>query len=245
MPPSAPALPTPWLALFVGLVQGLLFWWLQQGAEHAPFPAPWPTVLTVPVIVLPLAFSLLGAFLNRDARLTWGTLGVTALTTLAVFWHLTLGTAGMAALGAIIGVVGLLFIQASSLAGTWRFPYPLLFRGLVTNATLLVGGTLFTGVMGLLIALVAALFGGIGLDAVPRWLGEPWVVLPLAGAAFAFSVTRLRTRPELLETPVRVLLTLLAWLLPPAAVLTGLFVLALPVASGCSRACSRPPRTSP
>lgn len=54
--------------------------------------------------------------------------------------------------------------------------------------------------MGLLIALVGALFGGIGLDAVPRFLAEPWVFLPLAGAAFAFSVTRLRTRPELLET---------------------------------------------
>lgn len=127
-------------------------------------------------------------------------------------------------------MVGLLFVQAASLARTWRFPYPPLFRGLVTNATLLVGGTLFTGVMGLLIALVAALFGGIGLDAVPRLMGEPWVFLPLAGAAFAFSVTWLRTRPELLETPVRVLLTLLSWLSPPAAVLTGLFVLALPVA---------------
>lgn len=214
----------------MGLVQGLLFWWLQQGAEEAPFPAPWPTVLTVPVVMLPLAFSLLGAFLNRDVRLTWGTLGVTALTTLAVLSHLTLGTAGTAALGGIIAVVGLLFVQAASLAGTWRFPYPLLFRGVVTNATLLVGGTLFTGVMGLLIALVSALFGGIGLDAVPHFLGEPWVFLPLAGAAFTFSVTRLRTRPELLETPVRVLLTVLSWLLPPAAVLTGLFVLALPIA---------------
>lgn len=123
-------MPAPWLALLVGLVQGLLFWWLQQGTEGAPFPAPWSTVLTVPVVMLPLAFSLLGAFLNRDTRLTWGTLGMTALTTLAVLSHLTLGNAGMAALGGVIGVVGLLFVQAASLAGTWRFPYPLLFRGL-------------------------------------------------------------------------------------------------------------------
>lgn len=214
----------------MGLVQGLLFWWLNQGAEQAPFPAPWPTVLSVPVVMLPLAFTLLGAFLNRDARLTWGTLGVTALTTLAVLSHMALGTPEMALLAGAVAVVGLLLVQTASLAGTWRFPYPRLFGGLITNATLLAGGTLFSGVMGLLITLVAALFGGIGLDAVPRLLGESWVFLPLAGAAFAFSVTRLRTRPELLETPVRVLLTLLAWLLPPAAVLTGLFVLALPVA---------------
>ncbi|WP_158679974.1 hypothetical protein [Deinococcus sp. NW-56] len=229
MPPSVLAVPAPWLALLVGLMQGLLFWWLQQGAEEAPFPAPWSTVLTVPVVMLPLAFSLLGAFLTQEARLTWGTLGVTAFTALAVLSHLALGTAGTAALGGIIGVVGLLFVQVASLAGTWRFPYSLLFRGLVMTATLLVGVTLFTGVMGLLIALVSALFGGIGLGAVPRFLREPWVFLPLAGAAFAFSVTRLRTRPELLETPVRVLLTVLLLLLPPAAVLTGLFVLALPV----------------
>lgn len=135
MPPSASAVPAPWLALLVGLVQGLLFWWLQQGAEEVPFPAPWATVLTVPVVMLPLAFSLLGAFLTREVRLTWGTLGVTALTTLAVLSHLTLGSAGMAALGGVIGVVGLLFVQAASLAGTWRFPYQTLFRGLITTAS--------------------------------------------------------------------------------------------------------------
>lgn len=110
MSPSVLAVPAPWLALLVGLMQGLLFWWLQQWAEEAPFPAPWSTVLTVPVVMLPLAFSLLGAFLTREARLTWGTLGVTALTTLAVLSHLTLGTAATAALGAVIGMVGLLFV---------------------------------------------------------------------------------------------------------------------------------------
>lgn len=221
--------PAPWAALMVGLMQGLLLWWLNEGTRQ-PLPAPWPTVWQAPALLLPLAFTLLGAFVTRTPLLNWGTVGVTTLVTLVVLSHMTVGAPGGAALGAAVAAVGLLFVQAASTAGTWRFEYPLLFRGLVTNVTLLLGGALFMGAVGLLVALVGELFGGIGLDMVTRFLERAPVILALMGAAFAFGVTRLRTRPDLLEVPARVVLALLAWLLPPVAALTVLFVLAVPIA---------------
>ncbi|MXY54997.1 MAG: DUF4153 domain-containing protein, partial [Gammaproteobacteria bacterium] len=112
---------------------------------------------------------------------------------------------------------------------------PIRYAPLFVNAwrNLLVAGlslALLGGVAGLL-ALWAALFSILGIDALADTFTEPWFILPAAGIAFGLGTVLFRRRDGLIDGIVGLVESLARYLLPVVLMIVAVFLITLPFVS--------------
>ena len=234
--------------LVAGLLQGLLLYWLYSAAQAKAWPATQPYLLAPLMLIgllLPvLLVSSLGHLSPRRIGL-WMAGAALVLTVLALhdvsrgaehfIWGNYKPGAPLRVISALLFgfcVVGFYVAHALVLAAAqdqrrlagyatyfevaWKLGIQLLFS------------LLFVAVLVLVLWLGGQLFLLIKLNFLKNLLAQPWFVIPVLCFAFSFAIHITDVRPSIVRGIRTLLLVLLSWLMPIAAVLVAGFLLTLP-----------------
>ena len=234
--------------LVAGLLQGLLLYWLYSAAQAKAWPATQPYLLAPLMLIgllLPvLLVSSLGHLSPRRIGL-WMAGAALVLTVLALhdvsrgaehfIWGNYKPGAPLRVISALLFgfcVVGFYVAHALVLAAAqdqrrlagyatyfevaWKLGIQLLFS------------LLFVAVLVLVLWLGGQLFLLIKLNFLKNLLAQPWFVIPVLCFAFSFAIHITDVRPSIVRGIRTLLLVLLSWLMPIAAVLVASFLLTLP-----------------
>lgn len=110
----------------------------------------------------------------------------------------------------------------------WHIPYVETHNRAWTNVCLWFAAWAFVGITFALAWLLATLFNLIGIDVLEDMLKKNWFAMMLAGTAFGGAVGLLRDRERIVALIRRVVMMILAVLVPVLAAGLVLFLLALP-----------------
>jgi Domain of unknown function (DUF4153) len=232
--------------LLTGLLQGLLLYWLYSAvqnkawiATHAYLLAP----LILTGVLLPvLLVSSLGHMTARRIVL-WMLAAAAVLTVLAVHdvWRDVRQAAAYAPGNPLYLVSSQLFVFCvlgffiahalvlSSAHDRRRVArYPTYFEIAWKLGIQLLFSLLFVAVLWLVLWLGGQLFLLIKLDFLRKLLSKSWFVIPVLCFAFSFAIHITDVRPAIVRGIRTLLLVLMSWLLPIAAVLVAGFLLTLP-----------------
>ena len=234
--------------LLTGMLQGLLLYWLYGAAQARAWPATEPFLLAplmLAGLLLPvLLVSSLGHLSPRRIGL-WMTGAALVLAMLALhdvsrggehfIWGNYKPGAPLRVISAqLFGfcVVGCYIAHALVLAsgqdGHRLASYPTYFEVAWKLGIQLLFSLLFVAVLVLVLWLGGQLFLLIKLDFLKRLLGQAWFVIPVLCFAFSFAIHITDVRPSIVRGIRTLLLVLLSWLMPIAAVLVAGFLLTLP-----------------
>ncbi|MCY3841391.1 MAG: DUF4153 domain-containing protein, partial [Gammaproteobacteria bacterium] len=206
----------------------------------------WPAdnpVFLVPLVTLVFGWPVLVLFaadpgrFGRTAAFSGGCAVVAGLLGAYVGWQATpAGKVGVGNLYPIYvatqlgaGFIALAFMQQVVARAPVR--YAALFKSawrnlLVTGLSLaLVGG------VAVLLALWAALFAILGIDALSETFQEPWFFLPAAGIVFGVGTMLFRRRDGLIDGIVGLVESLGRYLLPVVLLIVAVFLVTLPFVS--------------
>lgn len=127
------------------------------------------------------------------------------------------------------GFIALAFVQQFAVREPVR--YAALFKNAWRN--LLVAGLSLAllGGVAILLALWAALFAILGIDALAETFQKPWFILPAAGIVFGVGTMLFRRRDGLIDGIVGLLESLGRYLLPVVLVIVAVFLVTLPFVS--------------
>ena len=233
-----------WQRVGIAALQGALLWALYAALDAGRWPAtaPGPYVALVTVIVLvPLLYYLVSG-LDAPRSRVGAVLAVASIVLLGVGLHhggFVTGPfvnrsegggqapTGYALVVAVLCIHALPFAQAFLVNGDWRVRYPDLFRFAWRNALLIALGVLFCGVFWLLLGLWAQLFRMLGIGLFVEVFFDARFAIPATTVAAGVGI-QLAGSVERLETALREqILALLKWLAPLAALILGLFSVAL------------------
>lgn len=234
--------------LLTGLLQGALLYWLYSAAQDKAWPATEPWLLAPLMLMgllLPvLLVSSLGHLSLRRIGL-WMAGAALVLTVLALhdvsrgaehfIWGNYKPGAPLRVISALLFgfcVVGFYIAHALVLAAAqdqrrlagyatyfevaWKLGIQLLFS------------LLFVAVLVLVLWLGGQLFLLIKLNFLKELLSQAWFVIPVLCFAFSFAIHITDVRPSIVRGIRTLLLVLLSWLMPIAAVLVAGFLLTLP-----------------
>lgn len=236
------------MRLVAGLLQGLLLYWLYSAAQTKAWPASEPYLLAPLMLMgllLPvLLVSSLGHLSLRRIGL-WMAGAALVLTALALHdvsrgaEHFIWGNYKPGAPLRIISiqlfgscVAGLYIAHALVLAsaqdGRRLAGYPTYFEVAWKLGIQLLFSLLFVAVLVLVLWLGGQLFLLIKLNFLKNLLARPWFVIPVLCFAFSFAIHITDVRPSIVRGIRTLLLVLLSWLMPIAAVLVAGFLLTLP-----------------
>ncbi|RZT09567.1 protein of unknown function [Duganella sp. CF402] len=234
--------------LAVGLVQGLLLYWLWSAARDGAWPATVPMVmgpLVALLLILPvLLISSLGHMAPRQAA-AW------LATALAVLLALSLHDAwrGMNAqpllsnwdnrpnyapsvLLVVFSVVFFFIAQALVLAGVQEkrriAGYNAYFETAWKLAIQLLFSAFFVGALFFVLLLGSQLFMLVKLNFLRDLLRESWFNVPVICTAFSCAMHITDVRPSIVRGIRTLLLVLMSWILPVAVVLVTGFLCTLP-----------------
>lgn len=234
--------------LVAGLLQGMLLYWLYSAAQAKAWPATEPYLLAPLMLMgllLPvLLVSSLGHLSLRRIGL-WMAGAALVLTVLALHdvsrgaEHFIWGNYKPGAPLRIISiqlfgscVAGLYIAHALVLAsaqdGRRLASYPTYFEVAWKLGIQLLFSLLFVAVLVLVLWLGGQLFLLIKLNFLKNLLAQPWFVIPVLCFAFSFAIHITDVRPSIVRGIRTLLLVLLSWLMPIAAVLVAGFLLTLP-----------------
>ena len=234
--------------LLAGVLQGLLLYWLYSAAQAKAWPATEPSLLAPLMLcsmLLPvlLVASLGHMSLRRTALWMAGAGAVLTLLALHdvargaehVIWGNYRPGAPLRVISAqLFGfcVVGLYVAHALVLASAQDqlrvARYPTYFEIAWKLGIQLLFSLLFVAVLCLVFWLGGQLFLLIRLAFLKNLLAQPWFVIPVLCFAFSFAMHITDVRPAIVRGIRTLLLVLLSWLLPIAAVLVASFLLTLP-----------------
>ncbi len=222
--------------LILGLIQGLLMLSAYVVATREILKAPEDLIWLVPwwtvAIAVPTALQL--ALTDTRDRRVWlfglGLAGVLALTAAYAAYASAVGDGPSPyVFTTFIGWYVLLpFVQASLKTGRLRPDYPTLFEFAWNNGITLLIASIFTGIFWALLALWAGLFGVIGIKFFSKLFYSPYFAYPVTATVFAFALYLGRNHVSAVVTVRRVILAVFKGLLPLLAVITLLFLAALP-----------------
>lgn len=134
------------------------------------------------------------------------------------------------AITTLIGLYVLLpFAQATLKTGMLRPAYTDLFEFAWNNIITLTVAKIFTGIFWALLLLWAALFKVIGIDLFSTIFSNKYFIYPVTAAVFAFAIYLSRTNTSAVATVRRIILAVFKGLLPLLALISVLFLAALPV----------------
>ena len=249
-PLSAEAPPLPRVGgwrILLGLLQGLLLYFLYVAAKSESWPATQPLAFgpmtLVACFVSPLLVTGLG-HLDRRRFVLWGCCAALLLAALAGYdvWRgadLPLADAAegrspatsssrlwlFAAAGCFIAHT---LVLAAARDGRRIASYPTYFDTAWKHGVQLAFSGLFTGVAWLMLVLGAQLFELVKLDFLSKLLQEPAFGIPVTTFAFACALHLTDVRPAIVRGIRGLLLVLLSWLLPVTVLLIGGFLATLP-----------------
>ena len=234
--------------LLAGVLQGVLLYWLYSAAQGKTWPATQPSLLAPLMLIgllLPvLLVSSLGHMSLRRIG-AWMAGAALVLTALALHdvargaEHFIWGNYKPGAPLRVISiqlfgacVAGLYIAHALVLAsaqdGRRLASYPTYFEIAWKLGIQLLFSLLFVAVLVLVLWLGGQLFLLIKLNFLNKLLGQPWFVIPVLCFAFSFAIHITDVRPSIVRGIRTLLLVLLSWLMPIAAVLVAGFLLTLP-----------------
>lgn len=234
--------------LLAGLLQGLLLYWLYSAAQDKAWPATQPYLLAPLMLVgLLLPVLLVSSLGHLSLRRTgvWMAGAALVLTALALHdvargaEHFIWGNYKPGAPLRVISiqlfggcVAGLYIAHALVLAsaqdGRRLAGYPTYFEIAWKLGIQLLFSLLFVAVLVLVLWLGGQLFLLIKLNFLKNLLVQPWFVIPVLCFAFSFAIHITDVRPSIVRGIRTLLLVLLSWLMPIAAVLVASFLLTLP-----------------
>lgn len=234
--------------LAAGLLQGLLLYWLYSAAHDKTWPATEPYLLAPLMLIgllLPvLLVSSLGHLSPRRIGL-WMAGAALVLTVLALhdvtrgaehfIWGNYKPGAPLRVISALLFgfcVVGFYIAHALVLASGQDqrrlASYPTYFEIAWKLGIQLLFSLLFVAVLVLVLWLGGQLFLLIKLNFLKELLSQAWFVIPVLCFAFSFAIHITDVRPSIVRGIRTLLLVLLSWLMPIAAVLVAGFLLTLP-----------------
>ena len=234
--------------LLAGVLQGLLLYWLYSAAQAKAWPATEPSLLAPLMLcsmLLPvlLVASLGHMSLRRTALWMAGAGAVLTLLALHdvargaehVIWGNYRPGAPLRVISAqLFGfcVVGLYVAHALVLASAQDqlrvARYPTYFEIAWKLGIQLLFSLLFVAVLCLVFWLGGQLFLLIRLAFLKNLLAQPWFVIPVLCFAFSFAMHITDVRPAIVRGIRTLLLVLLSWLLPLAALMVTGFLCSLP-----------------
>jgi hypothetical protein len=237
---SKTALP---LILIAAVVQG----WALFGLHHALRDHHWPAThyewlfaLYALVVFVPLTLQLMADYRRMPAL--WLCVAILAVAFFYFGWHH--GThvvaksdgpyhlrvdyyEGLTFVFAVLWMHLMPFIQCRLLTGIWSPQYPALFAQAWRNFLMLAEAALFTGLLWLLLFLLAMLFHMLGIDFFKDLFQEPIFVYPVTSLAFGFAIHLIGSVDKLTSVALEQILNLLKWLAVLAGLILAMFGVAL------------------
>ncbi|MCL1941249.1 MAG: DUF4153 domain-containing protein [Synergistaceae bacterium] len=119
------------------------------------------------------------------------------------------------------------YFQCRIASWSWHIPYSEIFFQFCRNVFLLFQAAVATGLFWLLLHISAGLFEITGFKALSVYIFDPLIFCILTSFVVAVSITLGLKRPGI-DSVGRWILSILAWLLPPFAVVSILFICYLP-----------------
>ena len=233
--------------LILGVLQGLLLWWVISTGDAGSWPGNDPnwsgTLLPFAVVMAPLIYGLAPW---AQPRMAWAFVAVIAAFLLFTNWQYAAHARppgnsswpsdpvqlSVSVPRVMIQVLLLFhavpFLQGYLRTGRWRPSYPALFLDAWQNALRLALAAVFTVVFMLLLWLCAQLFDMIGLPFIRVLLDDVAGFPPLlACPAFGIGFLLVGSAERLLTALRQQVLALLKWLLPIATLVLAAFSIAL------------------
>ena len=119
------------------------------------------------------------------------------------------------------------YFQCRMASWSWHIPYSEIFFQFCRNVFLLFQAAVATGLFWLLLRISAGLFEITGFKALSIYIFDPLIFYILTSFIVAVTITLGLRRPGI-DSVGRWILSILAWLLPPFAVISILFICYLP-----------------
>ena len=222
--------------------QAVLLAWLGVVLDRDLWPIDNPVVL-VPLVTLVFAWPVLVLFaaepggFRRTAALAGACAVVAGLLGAYVGWQATpVGKFSddnlyliyvATQLGA--GFIALAFMQ--QFAGRSPVSYAALFKNAWRNLLVAALSLALVGGVAILLALWAALFVVLGIDALSETFQKPWFILPAGGIVFGVGAMLFRRRDGLIDGIVGLVESLGRYLLPVVLLIVAVFLVTLPFVS--------------
>jgi hypothetical protein len=225
--------------LLIGLVQGLLLYWLYRAGQDHAWPATAPLLFQPLLLVLVLAPAILvssiGNMAPRRAAL-WLAIAAALIAMLGVHGAWRVATAsGVAPFPApalaFFLAAGFFIAHSMVMAGVSErrriASYAGYFEAAWKLAVQLGFSGLFVGVTWLVLTLGAKLFLLVQITMPEQVLREAWFAIPISAFAFTWAMHITDVRPAIVRGIRTLLLVLMSWLLPVAALIVGAFLASL------------------
>ena len=240
-----------WVGL-TALLQGFLLWTNFSGQTVAPFFGNFVQTQATALIArqnvysfMPLSIIVIipiTLWLSQDhwgrrlARFISGLF--IALVLLRLYWLWSMMPASDAVIPAAVSNTSFValciaaffilpYFQCRIASWSWHIPYSEIFFQFCRNVFLLFQAAVATGLFWLLLHISARLFEITGFKALSVYISDPLVFCILTSFIVAVSITLGLKRPGI-DSVGRWILSILAWLLPPFAVVSILFICYLP-----------------
>jgi hypothetical protein len=234
--------------LAVGLVQGLLLYWLYAASRDVAWPATAPylmvPLLTVLLIVPVLLVSSLGHLAPRQAA-AWLLAALAVLLVLALHdvWRGTnsysflsnwndkpIGSPSMllVVFSCVFFFIAHALVMAGAQDGKRIASYNTYFEVAWKLAIQLLFSAFFVGAVFLVLYMGASLFMLVKLNFLHKLLEQSWFNVPVSCTAFSCAMHVTDVRPSIVRGIRTLLLVLMSWILPVAVVLVTGFLCTLP-----------------
>ncbi|MCU6497634.1 DUF4153 domain-containing protein [Rugamonas sp. A1-17] len=236
------------LRLATGLVQGALLYWLYQADRGGWWPAGAPYVMTPLLMACALLPAMLISAMGHIAPkkvAQW--MAVAAGVVLIMALHAVSRGAGVSPPGGelakgaftsipgplmVFGVVFMYIAHALVMAGAVDkrhvASYGTYFELAWKLAVQLMFSAFFVGVLWLVLLMGSGLFSMVKLDFLKHMMEESWFVVPVVCFAWSCAMHITDVRPAIVRGIRSLLLVLLSWILPVAALIVSGFLCALP-----------------
>ncbi|MQA39299.1 DUF4153 domain-containing protein [Rugamonas aquatica] len=236
------------LRLATGLVQGALLYWLYQADRGGWWPAGTPYVMTPLLMACALLPAMLISAMGHMAPKNvaqWMLAAVCVVLVMALHAvsrqsDLARG-AGELAKGAftsipgpmmVFGAVFMYIAHALVMAGAADkrrvASYHTYFELAWKLAVQLMFSAFFVGALWLVLLMGSGLFAMVKLDFLKQMMEESWFVVPVICFAWSCAMHITDVRPAIVRGIRSLLLVLLSWILPVAALIVSGFLCALP-----------------
>lgn len=234
--------------LATGLLQGVLLYWLYRAAKDGVWPAT-AQYLMVPLMMLALFLPVLlvSTLGHMSARKGAAWLTAAALVILAMALHdawrghhgypmfgnqADRGVYAPSQILALCSVPFFFIAQSLVLAGVhdrrWVAGYGAYFEIAWKLGVQLLFSVFFVGALFVVLFMGSALFKLIKLDFLQELLKEAWFNVPVVFTAFSCAMHITDVRPAIVRGIRTLLLVLMSWILPVAAIIVTGFLCSLP-----------------
>lgn len=230
--------------LLIGLLQGIVLYWLYRAGQDHSWPATVPILLEPLLLVSLMApvilVSSLGHMAGRRAAM-WAATAAAIIAALGVYdaWRRAIAPPaagenvfdGLAGPLVIVLAVGFFIAHTLVMAGAGErrriATYPAYFETAWKLAVQLGFSGVFVGAVWAVLWLGASLFMLVKLSFFRELLVQPWFIFPVIAFAYSWAMHVTDVRPAIVRGIRTLLLVLMSWVLPVATLIVGGFLASL------------------